>query len=285
MCRRSLLLNHQTPTLRGHKTTWLYHLPESRQITLRCYINTQWLTYTETLSGNGVITNATRCSVSTSQMHTLSELHKTSGATLHTPHLYVPEKIIVTDHETQILEKLSPELIQQLDGIKSRVMASPRNLDVDNIVHVHHVSLQQERQSYWNLIVIATMHDYVHGNPLLLLTLSHIPSNITLLSYTQTPKTSHVTSSNPITIHTQPRNKRSNQHWLAEERDFHNVFVTTSHLEGIILNASRRSNCKKQLPAFSPVRDDRNSDDTSEFWDEITPTKDVVQSKMNLTTH
>ena len=70
----------------------------------------------------------------------------------------MPEKIsIVTDNETQILDKLSPELIQQLDGVKSRVMASPRNLDVDNIVHVHHVSLQQERQSYWNLIVIATV--------------------------------------------------------------------------------------------------------------------------------
>jgi len=118
MCRRSLLLNHQTPTLRRHKTTWLYHLPESRQITLRCYINTQWMTYTKTLSGNGVITNATRCPVSTTQMHTLPELHKTSETTLNTLHLYVPEKIsIVTDHETQLLEKISPELIQQLNDI------------------------------------------------------------------------------------------------------------------------------------------------------------------------
>jgi hypothetical protein len=158
MRRRSLLLNHQTPTLRRHKTTWLYHLLESRQITLRCYINTQWLTYTETLSGNGVITNATRCSVSTTQMQTLPELHKTSEATLNTLHLYVPEKIsVVTDHETRILEKISLELIQQLNDVKSRVMASPRNLDVDSTVHVHHASLQQERQSYWHLIIITTV--------------------------------------------------------------------------------------------------------------------------------
>jgi len=157
-CRRSLLLNHQTPTLRRHKTTWLYHLPESRQITLRCYINTQWMTYTEMLSVNGAITNATRCSVSTTQMHTLPELHKTSETTLNTLHLYVPEKIsIVTEHETQILEKISPELIQQLNYVKSRVMASPRNLDVDSIVHVHYASLQRERQSYWHLIIITTL--------------------------------------------------------------------------------------------------------------------------------
>jgi hypothetical protein len=101
------------------------------------------------LSGNGVITNATRCSVSTTQMHTLPELHKTSETTLNTLHLYVPEKIsIVTEHETQILEQIPPEVTQHLDDVKSCVMASPRILDIDNIVHVHHASLQQQRQSY-----------------------------------------------------------------------------------------------------------------------------------------
>jgi hypothetical protein len=125
---------------------------------LRCYINTTWMTYTETLSGNGIITNATSCSVSTTQMHTLPELHKTSETTLNTLHLHVPEKIsIVTDHESQIIEKVSPELMQQLGDVKSRVMASPRNLDIDNIVHAHHVLLRQERQSYWQLIIITTV--------------------------------------------------------------------------------------------------------------------------------
>ena len=129
------------------------------------------------------------------------------------------------------------------------------------------------------------MHDYVHRNPLLLLTLSHIPSNITLFSYTQTPKPSHGTSRYPITIHTQHRNKRSSQHRFAKERDFHNVFAATSHLEGITLNASRRRNSKKQLPACSPVRDDWNSANASEFWDEITPTPgcSTVQDEFNDT--
>jgi hypothetical protein len=53
-------------------------------------------------------------------MHALPELHETSGASLNTPHLYVPEKIsIVTSHETQILEKLSPDWTQQLNYVKS----------------------------------------------------------------------------------------------------------------------------------------------------------------------
>jgi len=57
----------------------------------------------------------------------------------------------------QILEKISPELIQQLNDVKPRVTASPRNLAVDSIVHVHHASLQQQRQSYWHLIIITTV--------------------------------------------------------------------------------------------------------------------------------
>jgi hypothetical protein len=61
-------------------------------------------------------------------MHTFPELHKTSETTLNILHVYVPEKIsIVTDHEAQILEQISPELMQQLDDVKSRVMASPRS--------------------------------------------------------------------------------------------------------------------------------------------------------------
>jgi hypothetical protein len=86
MCGKSSLLNHQTPTL-GHKATWLYYLPESTTVTLRCYVNGQWVTYAETLSGNGVITNATGCSISTTKLHTLPELHETSATTLDTLHL------------------------------------------------------------------------------------------------------------------------------------------------------------------------------------------------------
>jgi hypothetical protein len=154
MCRKSLLLNHQTPTLRRHKATWLYHLPKSKPVTLRCYINSQRVTYTETLSGNGVITNATRCSISTTKLHTAS----TARDFWNTLHLYVPEKISIIDNqETQILEKISPELIQQLNDIKSPVMAPPRTLDLDSITRVHRTSLQRDQQTYWHLIIITTV--------------------------------------------------------------------------------------------------------------------------------
>jgi len=151
-------------------------------------------------------------------MHTLSELHKTSEATLHTPHLYVPEKIsIVTDHETQILEKLSPELIQQLDGVKSRVMASPRNLDVDNIVHVHHVSLQQERQSYWNLIVIATVCTITFIGTLCFSLRSHIYRLILPCFPTHKPPKTH-TELQVIPSPSTPTQKQAKQPTLTRRR-------------------------------------------------------------------
>jgi len=206
MCRRSLLWNHQTPTLRRHKTTCLYHLPESRHIRLRCYINTEWMTYTETLSGNGVITNATRCSVSTTQMHTLPELPKLLKLlSTHFICAYL-RKSPSSPTTRQILEKISPELIQQLDDVKSRVMASPCNLDVDSIVHVHHASLQQERQSYWYLIIITTVCTITIIGILCFSLRSCLYRKILpLFFYIQTSKPSYRTSSYPITIlHTPP---------------------------------------------------------------------------------
>jgi len=147
----------------------------------------------------------------------------------------------------QILEKISPELIQQLNDVKSRVMASPRNLDVDSIVHVH-ASLQRERQSYWHLIIITTMHNYDHRNPLLLPTLLFIPQNITLFFYTQSSKPSY---SYPITLlHTPPRNKLSNKHRSPKDRNFYDV-LATSHLERLTLTASKT---KRQYETASSLR-------------------------------
>jgi hypothetical protein len=104
------------------------------------------VTYTETLSGNGLITNVTRCSISTTKLHTLPELHETSETTLNMLHLYVPEKISIVDkHKIQILDKISPELIQQLNNVKSRVMAPPCTLNLDSITHVQRTSLQRDQ--------------------------------------------------------------------------------------------------------------------------------------------
>jgi hypothetical protein len=195
MCRKSLLLNHQTPTLRRHKATWLYHLPESTTVTLRCYVNGKWITYSETLSGNGVISDATGCSISTTKMHTLPELHETSATTLDTLHQYVPEKISIVDNqETQILEKISSELIQQLEDVKSRVMTPPRTLDLDSITNVHRTSLQRDQQTLAHDNYCDYMRTYDCWNPFLFPPFLIIPQTFTMYFYTETFKPSHRTT-------------------------------------------------------------------------------------------
>jgi len=58
-CKRSLLLNYSTPTLRKHDTVWMYHFPRKQQATIRCPHGTNWATYEKILFGSGFIRNAT----------------------------------------------------------------------------------------------------------------------------------------------------------------------------------------------------------------------------------
>jgi len=74
LCRQNLLFNYRTPTLQRHGTLWLYHLPESCQITTRCHSANGWETHTQTLSDTGVIQNATKCSITTNEFQTLPEI-------------------------------------------------------------------------------------------------------------------------------------------------------------------------------------------------------------------
>jgi len=43
--------------------------------------------------------------------------------------------------------------ITEIDNIKSRVDATRQSIDVDKLFHVRHVSLQQEKQTHWHLIM------------------------------------------------------------------------------------------------------------------------------------
>jgi len=152
----------------------------------------------------------------------LPELHETSETTLNTPHLYVPEKIsIVTNYGTQILEKISAELIQQLnDGVTSN--GTPTHL------RRRYDCTRTPRFTAARAAVILAfdnyydcMHNYDQRNPLLLPTFLFIPQHLNLLFYTQTSNPSYRTSSYPITfLHTPSRKKRSNEHQSLKERNF-----------------------------------------------------------------
>jgi len=99
-CKRSLMLHYETPTLLRHGKVRIYHFPSQRQVTTRCPRDNVWVTRTRTLSGAGLIHNATRCSITSGEIRTLPELHGVAHANLYAPAVYVPDSSpILSSHE------------------------------------------------------------------------------------------------------------------------------------------------------------------------------------------
>jgi len=85
LCKRSLLVHYQKPTLLRHGEVWVFHFPSQRQVNIRCSRNNEWVTRTQTLSGAGLVHNATRCSITSGEIRTLPELHGVAHANLVAP--------------------------------------------------------------------------------------------------------------------------------------------------------------------------------------------------------
>jgi len=64
LCKRSLMVRYRKPTFLRNEEVWVFHFPSQRQVNIRCPRNNEWVTRTQTLSGAGLIQNATRCSTS-----------------------------------------------------------------------------------------------------------------------------------------------------------------------------------------------------------------------------
>jgi len=153
VCRKSLLLSHSTPTLLSHESTWLYSFPEPQLVTLRCWTNNTWTTYTKTLVGTGMMVDS-GCSMSTNTLRTTPQLLGKTRSFLSTPILYTPDKIPVeADVEMQALEEIKSAEVMRLDDVMARMKPRPRTLDVDTLLHIRQSSAQQKQQTYWYFIV------------------------------------------------------------------------------------------------------------------------------------
>ena len=153
MCKRSLLLNYSTPTLRKHDEVWLYNFPRKQQATIRCPHGTSWETYEKILFGSGLIHNATSCSIGTPEVRTLPELHRTSYVHLDTPVWYAPNPMpgLGPENSSRMKEDL-PAAIHELDDINAQLSTPLRSLDVDTLLHTRLNALRQGRQTPWYLV-------------------------------------------------------------------------------------------------------------------------------------
>ena len=75
LCQRKLMIHQQSPLLQRHGAYWVYYFPEERKITARCSEPNRQLTHTLSLHGTGLIHHATSSRISSSEIHSLPELH------------------------------------------------------------------------------------------------------------------------------------------------------------------------------------------------------------------
>jgi len=125
-------------------------------VTIRCPRNNVWVTYTRTLSGAGLIHNATRCSITSGEIRTLPELRGVAHANLDAPSVYVPDNFpILSRHELPRVEAALTSEVNELDQLKDRLATAQKSLDVDTLVHIQKTTLPQETLLHWHLILAA----------------------------------------------------------------------------------------------------------------------------------
>jgi len=144
-CKRSLMLHYETPTLLRHGGVWLYHFPSQRQVNIRCPRGNVWVTRTRTLSGAGLIHNATRCSINSGEIRTLPELHGVAHANLYAPSVYMPDSSpILSRHELPHVEAALTSEVNELNQLKDRLAAAQKSLDVDTLVHTRRLPFSEK---------------------------------------------------------------------------------------------------------------------------------------------
>jgi hypothetical protein len=149
LCRKSLLLHHQTPTLQHHRSKWVYHFPEQRQATIRCPQENGCISHAVTLWGSGIIYNASVCHIAFQEIKTLTVLSKSVELHLDAPYLYFPDKVsVVTNQEVSRIEAAMPSEATDLDHLKARLVTPRQSFDVDTLLHVHQQSVRAVRESH-----------------------------------------------------------------------------------------------------------------------------------------
>jgi hypothetical protein len=105
-----------------------------------------------------------------------------------------------------------PTSIAEMDNIKSQVGATRQSLDVDTLFHVRRISLQQEKQTHWHLIMAITsctitffliIYFSFHFKlfPLFLLSTPFEPENKSPPSYSNIPKSEYTKAATEIHAH------------------------------------------------------------------------------------
>ena len=162
LCRRKLVFQHRTPFLQRYGELWVYCFPEQQQITPRCAQDNKQVFRTLSLTGNGLLHNATGCSITSDAFQIFPELHGTTQTKMDAPILHLPDNItVITDFELQRLIDIQPLEIQKRCDIQERVTVSLQTYDVESLLHTRQISLLQEKRTNYVIIITTSLCAFI----------------------------------------------------------------------------------------------------------------------------
>ena len=206
LCRRKLLVHHNTPSLQRYGAIWVYQFATQHRVTLHCEKANAQLPRTLTLEGTGLLQNLTGCHITSPELHTFPEIHGTTDARIEPPTIYLPDNIsVLNDHELQQIRDMPLPNLQRLNDIYSRVTTSQHTYDLDAILHIHQASLRQTQQTNWIVIPLTSLATIIT-----LSILMYFLCNRFRNTYCISCKTNATTSPSQPTIEpSKPRNEAS----------------------------------------------------------------------------
>jgi len=108
------------------------------------------------LSEACIIHSATVCSIASSEIRNLPELHGATHTTLEIPSFHLPYwSHVLAVHEVPQIEQVMLTEVKELNDINSRLSTPQKSLDGDTLFHIHQTPLRRESQPYWHLIITA----------------------------------------------------------------------------------------------------------------------------------
>jgi hypothetical protein len=163
LCQRKLLLRHSAPVLKRHGSSWVYYFPEPQRITLWCWTNGTWTSYTSEVAEGCVLHHTSKCATTTKGFQTAPDLLGSEAEIgIRTPQLYAPDKVTVfTTYEFKTLEEIIPPEVARPDRVSS-VVTAPRHVsDVNTLLHVTQASMRRKHNTNRYFILIAAFGTFV----------------------------------------------------------------------------------------------------------------------------
>ena len=208
---------------------WLYHLPETRQVTIRCLKNNTWTTHTELLHDARLIFNASQCSIATHEVWILPKLQRTAQANLKTSHICTLDKInVVPNHELPLLEQIPPDAVTQLDKIISKTMVPSPSFDLP---HTTSIAMWAATYVLGHHYYTGHLHSSHSRNPVHFPTLISTQLHHTMLFTKHYFRTQYHWSKSSLNTFRTPREIPNSEQWKSRAKcNIYCLFTTTSHI-------------------------------------------------------